>query len=103
MENKDLIWKDIILQWPNKDYIFLDTSKNVDNLKELKDIFCCETIKYTILNDAEPAKVLFFKNTGELRSINCKIEIFYPKRIQKVKMNINNHQRIFTEEDNIWN
>jgi len=102
MENKDLVWEDITIQWPNKDYTFLDTSKAINNLEELKNIFHCETIRYRIIDNALPVKILFFKNTGELQSINCELDIFYPRYVQKVKLVINGQKYEFTEEDGIW-
>ena len=102
MENKELIWQDIILRWPDKDYVYLDTSRDINKLEELKDIFHCATIRYTITDNTKPAKIIFFKNTGELHSINCQFEIFYQRDVQKVKMEINGQKYEFTEEDNIW-
>lgn len=102
MENKELIWHDCKIHWPNHNTVYYDTKAQIDKLGELQTFFQCSEIVFVIDDINLPAQVFFNATTGELISKNGHIEIFYPKEVQKVNMHINGKKYTFTEEDNIW-
>lgn len=102
MENKDLVWQDNKICWPNNNTVYYDTEHQIDKLDELKNLFRCSEIYFRIEDNTKPAKVLFYAQNKQLVSINGYIEIFYPRRVAKVNMWINGEKCSFTPEDGLW-
>jgi len=85
MENKDLLWHDIEIKWPHKDFIFFDKKMNIDNLNQLCLILHAASVNIININNKDDYGVYYHPNKNSLECWNCDVELDYPDYI-KVKM-----------------
>lgn len=86
MENKDLLWTDYNIAWPNHDYIYFDKKLSIDCLDILSALLHAESAEVAQIINEEDYGVYYHKNKNTLECWNCSIILHYEESVKKVKL-----------------